>query len=216
MSGELLSSVGKSYALEVLTAMITPALLLTGSSSLAASTSTRLSRVVDRVRQLSAEVESMTRHSSSEPIDNTRLRVIIDQLSRLGRRVVKLRSALTLIYTGIALLLSTGVAIGVTAALSWSFDWPVVILGLCGCASLLGASVQLLGETRLAIHTSLQEMAYVGHLIDQSRQRLEVCSTVGSVELPDDPATVIPGVERGKSNGVARESGTISTETRTG
>ncbi|ADV61835.1 hypothetical protein Isop_1249 [Isosphaera pallida ATCC 43644] len=216
MSGELLSSVGKSYALEVLTAMITPALLLTGSSSLAASTSTRLSRVVDRVRQLSAEVESMTRHSSSEPIDNTRLRVIIDQLSRLGRRVVKLRSALTLIYTGIALLLSTGVAIGVTAALSWSFDWPVVILGLCGCASLLGASVQLLGETRLAIHTSLQEMAYVGHLIDQSRQRLEVCSTVGSVELPDDPATVIPGVERGKSNGAARESRTISTETRTG
>ena len=52
---------------EVLGAMITPAVLISASGTLVLSTSNRLSRVVDRVRVLSAEAEQ-SRSSPDSPI----------------------------------------------------------------------------------------------------------------------------------------------------
>ena len=50
-----------SSALAVLTAMITPAVLISACGALILSTSTRLGRVVDRVRMLIDSFEEMTK-----------------------------------------------------------------------------------------------------------------------------------------------------------
>ena len=49
---------GLSSSLEVLTAMITPAVLISASGTMILSTSTRLGRVVDRVRSLSDRLQA--------------------------------------------------------------------------------------------------------------------------------------------------------------
>ncbi len=49
-------------ALAVLTAMITPAVLISACGALIFSTSSRLGRVIDRVRSLSEKFEQIAKH----------------------------------------------------------------------------------------------------------------------------------------------------------
>jgi len=51
---------GLSSSLAVLTAMITPAVLISASGTMILSTSTRLGRVVDRVRSLSDRCQEVS------------------------------------------------------------------------------------------------------------------------------------------------------------
>ena len=70
-------------ASEVLSGMITPALLISASGTLVLSTSNRLSRVVDRVRVLTAEAERS--HGPESPATNARRALLISrQLEHLG------------------------------------------------------------------------------------------------------------------------------------
>ena len=63
MAGDLISVNPNALnsTIEFLTAMITPALLISATGSLVLSTSTRLGRVVDRVRSLSDRVEELAK-----------------------------------------------------------------------------------------------------------------------------------------------------------
>ena len=61
-----------SSALSVLTAMITPAVLISACGSLLLSTSTRLGRVVDRVRALAEKLEEITKTPELELFEERR------------------------------------------------------------------------------------------------------------------------------------------------
>jgi D-serine deaminase-like pyridoxal phosphate-dependent protein len=61
------ASMDKEAAIAVLTAMITPAVLISACGSMILSTSTRLGRVVDRVRSLSDRLESMAAAENHGP-----------------------------------------------------------------------------------------------------------------------------------------------------
>jgi len=58
-----------SSALAVLTAMITPAVLISACGALILSTSTRLGRVTDRVRLLIDRFEEMMRNQEDEGVE---------------------------------------------------------------------------------------------------------------------------------------------------
>jgi len=66
-----------SSAVAVLTAMITPAVLISACGSMILSTSTRLGRVVDRVRALSDKLEELAAKSSNEVRETTERQAII-------------------------------------------------------------------------------------------------------------------------------------------
>ena len=76
MAGDLINPDALNSTLEFLTAMVTPALLISATGSLVLSTSTRLGRVVDRVRQLeerlSGLIYSKTRTTSRFTISASR------------------------------------------------------------------------------------------------------------------------------------------------
>lgn len=153
-------------ASEVLGAMITPAVLISASGTLVLSTSNRLSRVVDRVRVLAREAEQLgnggwvTEHG----------RLIADQIQRLSQRVVLLRAAMTALYASIGILVGTSIAVGLSAALGWSYGWVPIGLGLVGACSLLYGSLLLVREARLAVGSTLQELAFVEKVMaDRSR-----------------------------------------------
>src|SRR2546421_423509 len=77
-----------SSALAVLTAMITPAVLISACGALILSTSTRLGRVTDRVRLLIDRFEEMMRSQHDEGLEmfEERRAATFDQLDRLTTR----------------------------------------------------------------------------------------------------------------------------------
>ena len=151
--------------------MITPAVLISASGTLVLSTSNRLSRVVDRVRVLSAEAERSrspelaAQSSGSLP---RRRQLISSQLHQLATRVLVLRSAMTSLYLAIGLLIATSMGVGLTVLVHWSFGWVAIALGLSGSFALLWGSVLLVREARLAIVSTLEEMAYARELVGSS------------------------------------------------
>ena len=143
---------------EVLGAMITPAVLISASGTLVLSTSNRLSRVVDRVRILALEADSM---DLDNPALFPREELISDQLERLSARIVLLRSSMTALYTAIGLLVTTSIAVGIAATLAWEHAWIPIALGLVGSCALLYGSLLLVREARLAVGSTLQELDFV-------------------------------------------------------
>src|SRR5918998_603067 len=105
-----------SSALPVLTAMITPAVLISACGTLILSTSVRLGRVVDRVRSLSDRFEELARGADGVELFEERRAVIFDQLDKLTSRARILQRAMTVFYTAAGVLVLTSVAIGVVAA----------------------------------------------------------------------------------------------------
>jgi hypothetical protein len=149
----------------VLTAMITPAVLISAAGTLVLSTSNRLSRVVDRIRVLVAEAKATQtpagRTSAFTHLRDAERQLITDQLVRLSARVRLLLTAMTVLYTAIGLFVATSIAIGVVALFQWQYGWIPVVSGLAGAGALLYSSVLLVREARLAVSSNLQELAFV-------------------------------------------------------
>jgi uncharacterized protein DUF2721 len=73
-------------AIAVLTAMITPAVLISACGSMILSTSSRLGRVVDRVRALSDRLEDISWNSGGMKLSHERQALIFEQLDKLTSR----------------------------------------------------------------------------------------------------------------------------------
>jgi hypothetical protein len=161
-------------AFQILAAMITPAVLISACGTLVFSTSSRVSRVVDRVRSLADQFERMSQRTGEpeQPVATLKKELFLDQLKRLSRRAILLRSALTGFYVAIGLFVATSIAIGIVAIVGLSLEWLPVALELIGSAVLLYGTVLLVSEARLGVTSTLKEMDFVGALI----QRYEVGS----------------------------------------
>ena len=156
-------------AFQILAAMITPAVLISACGTLVFSTSNRLSRVVDRVRSLADQIERMALPADRElmSIEVLKKDLFLDQLSRLSRRVLLLRSAMTSFYLAIGLFVTTSITVGLVAITQASNDWVPVLFGLVGSAVLLYGVVLLFSEARLAVSSTLKEMDFVNVLISR-------------------------------------------------
>lgn len=154
-----------SQALAVLTAMITPAVLISACGALILSTSTRLGRVVDRVRSLADRFEEMSANDAQErPMTDERRAVIFLQLDRLTSRARLLQRCMTVFYVALCLFVATSVAIGAVAFAGVSYSWLPVALGLGGATFLFYGSVLLIFEARLALSTVMAEMDFIWQL----------------------------------------------------
>lgn len=151
--------------------MITPAVLISACGTLIMSTSLRLARIVDRVRDLSKQIEQ---HFLGEITDfaEERRAEVERQLSVHARRGKIIQNALTGFYISLGLLVAATVSIGLTA-LSQTAAWLPAALGIAGTISLFYGSILLIAETRLALRSVNSEMQFTLHLRDLYRQRLD-------------------------------------------
>lgn len=170
LSGELinLNSNALNTTIEFLTAMVTPALLISATGSLVLSTSTRLGRVVDRVRQLEVRLGELIYVEQSEeiPLYNKRVEVVVDLLDKVTSRSRILQKALGTFYYGIGAFVLTSVLIA-TAAFFSSYRilqlLPIVI-GIGGIMCLFYGSLLMIKETRMATATVNSEMDFTWEL----------------------------------------------------
>ena len=105
-------------ALAVLTAMITPAVLISACGALIFSTSTRMGRVVDRVRTLSERFENLAKHPEQDDMFEERRALIFGQLDRQTSRARLLQRAMLFFYIALSTFVATSVSIAIVAAVS--------------------------------------------------------------------------------------------------
>ena len=149
-----------SSAVAVLTAMITPAVLISACGSMILSTSHRLGRVVDRVRALSDKLEELTERDAGSTTE--RQSIIFAQLDKLTSRARILQRSMVTFYLALGMFVATSVAIGVVAITgNTRYNLIPVIVGLIGACFLFYGSMLLIFEARLALSTIHAEMDYI-------------------------------------------------------
>jgi len=152
---------GLSGSLAVLTAMITPAVLISASGTMILSTSTRLGRVVDRVRSLSDRLQELPHDDAKADLLEEKRAMLFDQLDKLTSRSRLLQRALTTFYLAVGVFVATSVAIGVVSFFSGRWAFIPVVLGLIGAFFLFYGSMLLVFEARLALSTTHAEMDFI-------------------------------------------------------
>ena len=150
-----------SNAITVLTAMITPAVLISACGSMILSTSVRLGRVVDRVRSLSDRLEEIVRDNEQTEMNKERQAVIFEQLDKLTSRARILQRCMVTFYLSLGAFVATSVAIGVVSFFSARFAFIPVVFGLIGAFFLFYGSMLLVFEARLALSTTHAEMDFI-------------------------------------------------------
>ena len=148
-------------AVAVLTAMITPAVLISACGSMILSTSHRLGRVVDRVRSLSDKLDELVGRGAEETKD--RQAIIFAQLDKLTSRARILQRAVVTFYLALGMFVATSVAIGIVAFVPDRprYNLVPVGVGLLGACFLFYGSMLLIFEARLALSTIHAEMDFI-------------------------------------------------------
>ena len=149
--------------------MVTPALLISACGTLIFSTSTRLARIVDRVRALIAALEQF---SAQEPDDlvQERRQEVERQLASHTRRGRLIQGSLTSLYVALGLFVATTVSIGISPVVP-HLTWLPSALGMVGTLALFYGCVLLIRETRLALASVDAEMTFVLRQRDMYQNR---------------------------------------------
>jgi hypothetical protein len=156
-------------SLSVLSAMITPAVLISASGTLVLSTSMRLARIVDRVRELSQTIEQLSKDENIDFPDDRRIEVD-RQIAMHARRGRLIQRSLTTFYVALSLFVAATVAIGFVAVFKRA-PWLPNVLGIVGTVFLFYGCVTLIAETRLALRSVNSEMEFTLTLRAKYQQR---------------------------------------------
>ncbi|MDQ3323463.1 MAG: DUF2721 domain-containing protein [Acidobacteriota bacterium] len=170
MAGEILNMNPNalSSTIEFLTAMITPALLISATGSMVLSTSTRLGRVIDRVRQLTCQLEDLITldDKNKVPLYDKKLEMTFKLLDKVTSRSRILQKAMVAFYNGLGFFVLTSVSIGIVGILG-VYRWFPIPVGLIGILFLFYGSILMLREARMATDAINSEMDYTWDLARQ-------------------------------------------------
>src|SRR5215510_12177709 len=169
-----------SHSFSVLSAMFTPAVLISACGTLIFSTSTRLARVVDRVRELSRVIEQLTRDENADFPEDRHIEVD-RQIAIHARRVRLIQRSLTSFYVSLSLFVAATVAVGFVAVFNRA-AWLPNTLGIVGTVFLFDGCITLIAETRLALRSVKSEMDFTLMLRAKYQERRD---RILSVEQKD-------------------------------
>ena len=147
-------------ATSVLSAMITPAVLISACGSLILATSDRLSKAVMRTREISSALIPRASDQREEGREEER-RMLFTQLDFVTTRSRLLQRALSRLYGALAFFVGTSVSIGLVAVTSSTFTLIPIALGLVGAGLLLYAAFLLIKESRFALAAVNEEMDFM-------------------------------------------------------
>src|SRR6185295_2542097 len=164
-ANDILNPDALNSTIEFLTAMVTPALLISATGSLVLSTSTRLGRVVDRVRSLEERLSELIYRENKDdvPLYDARVETIVDLLDKVTSRSRILQRAMVAFYYGLGFFILTSVFIAV-AGLFNILRWVPIPIGIIGIVFLFYGSILMLREARMATATVNAEMDFTWRL----------------------------------------------------
>ncbi len=146
----------------IISAVVAPAILILACSSLITTTANRLSLLLDRVRELTKEMEGLGAVVSGA--NDGKRAYIVSILSKGARRAGLLQRALATLYLALGSLILTSVGVGIGAVIGFNVNFVAVTV-LISISFLFYASTLLICESRIALSAVNAEMEYVRRLI---------------------------------------------------
>ena len=153
-----------SPTLAVLTAMITPAVLMSACGTMILSTSVRLGRVVDRIRDLSDRFQQLLAVETTTEIEREQQRMILGQLGQFRKRAKLLQGSLTTFYVAMGVFIATSMLIGLVAIAWVRSHWMPMAFALAGMGAMMFGSVLLILEARYALQAVYEETEFLWQL----------------------------------------------------
>lgn len=160
-----------ALAISILSAVITPVVLISASALLTISTSTRVSRVLERARAMSELLNELGESKAGRGAQDRHSMLLI-QFGRAKKRSELLSRALGSQYASISAFVATSVSIGASTV------WPgfpavlVVIFGFSGIMLLFYSSVLLMVDSRIglaALHDEMDLLLRLARRDDQQK-----------------------------------------------
>ncbi len=149
-------------ALTALSAMVTPAILVSACGALVLTTSQRLSRSLERVRAVAAALKNLRETApAGAPPDADEHAYLTQQLLFAARRAKLLQAAMTSLYLAFGIFVGTIVVIGAIEVLALTAAWLLTLLALAGSGMFFYASVLLIWESRVALRDVGAETDYL-------------------------------------------------------
>jgi hypothetical protein len=160
-----------SGTLAILSAMFTPAILVSACSSLILTTSQRLSRSLDRQREVAQLLRQNQQQALTATPDPAEHGHLTQQLLFAIRRARLLQQAMTCLHVTLSIFIGSILSIGIFELTNSSRAWIIAVLSVVGAVILLYASVLLIRESSLARADVNEETAYLTQftLADQDR-----------------------------------------------
>jgi len=143
---------GSSF-LAIISASLTPAILILATGSLVASTLLRLTRITDRAREIMDVMEV-----SREKGDDEKVRIDVVWLRTYLRRSSLAERALTFFYSAIGLFVASSLAITVDNLTHDSVPWLSLVLVTFGALFLFAGTASLVIEANVATGTLRAEI----------------------------------------------------------
>ena len=148
-------------SLAVLSAMITPAVLISASGTLILSTSNRLTRAVDRMRRFADRTRELSRTPSpADPFADAEKKLIVALLPKVMRRVYLIHRGLVAFYLAVGIFVFTSLLIG-SSAIGIGAESVAVGFGLAGVLVLFVGTSLLTIEARLSLEVNQAEMEFI-------------------------------------------------------
>ena len=153
-----------------LSAMLTPALLMLANASMVSSTSSRMSRIVDRIRVLNDYGDTLSRGETHLDFVDDRLDEVAEQILRLEWRANRIRTGLTILYVAISCFVGTSLTLGLDVVFAMGLPLVPTILALAGALLMLVACVNLALEAREALRSNRLEINFHRELRARRKQ----------------------------------------------
>jgi len=146
------SHTGPSY-LAIISASLTPAILILATGSLVTSTLTRLNRITDRARDLIDAIADARKAGDEE-----RITLGVLWLRTYLRRSTLAERALTFYYTAIGMFVASSLAITIDDLTHDSVPWLSLVLVVGGALLLFAGTASLVIEANIATGTLRAEI----------------------------------------------------------
>lgn len=156
-----------SETLTLLSAMITPVVLIMASSSLILSTSQRLSRSIERTRKITEAMKNIINKEDMQSPSRELLN-FFEQLNLSARRARLLQQAMSCLYLTLLIFVASCISIALVYLFFKEYSWVPVSLDILGVGVLFFASYLLIRESTLAYRSVNKEMAYTLQLFRDS------------------------------------------------
>jgi hypothetical protein len=158
-------------ALTVLTAMITPAILIVASGSLLLTTSQRLSRSIERSRQLSDQLRKLIVTPELTDLFEDEHDSLVVQLRANIRRVKVLQSTLSAIYIALGIFVAITIVIAIMEVFNLQYPWVLTVMSISGAGCLFYASILLILESGIAASAVKYEMTTIVKRVEKYKPR---------------------------------------------
>ncbi len=147
--------------LTVLSAMITPAVLISACGTLILSTSNRLGRATDRVRRFADRLRALGTTDQDDGDVILERQMILALLPVAMRRARLIHRGLTAFYLAVGLFVLTSLVIGGSGIAGWDSGALPICLAIVGASILCYGAALLTIEARLSLEVTEGEMAFI-------------------------------------------------------